>query len=69
MMTNARVELELSSIKIDTATIKNIIKEFAEKYNFIHETDIEIIENSVFNVEKYNKIHNKPFIIINEYKY
>lgn len=40
----------------------NIIKEFAEKYNFIQEIDIQIIETSDFNIQNYRKIDNKPFI-------
>ena len=46
----------------------NIMKEFAEKYNFIQEADIEKIEASEFNREKYFEIDNKLFISLNERK-
>lgn len=42
--------------------IQTIIKEFAEKYNFIQEIDIRIIETSDFNIQNYRKIDKKPFI-------
>jgi hypothetical protein len=48
--------------------LKNILKEFAEKYNFIQEIDILMVETSDFNRQKYLQIDNKPFISINEYK-
>ena len=51
----------------DIVNIKNIMKEFAEKYSFIQETDIENIESTDFNRENYLKIDNKPFISLNEY--
>ena len=52
---------------IDIETIKNIIKEFAEKYNFIQQLDVETLENSVFNRENYLKMNNKKFICIDTY--
>jgi hypothetical protein len=52
---------------IDIEIIKNVIKEFAEKYNFIQEIDIIMVENSDFNKKNYIKINNKNFISINEY--
>ena len=45
-------------------TIKNIIKEFAEKYNFIQEKDIERVETSDFNRQNYLELDNKSFISI-----
>jgi hypothetical protein len=45
----------------DIENIKNCIKEFAEKYNFLQEIDIERVENSEFNREDYVKMHNKNF--------
>jgi hypothetical protein len=53
---------------IDSEIIKNVIKEFAEKYNFIQEIDIIMLENSDFNKKNYSKMNNKNFISINEYK-
>ena len=50
---------------MDIETIKNCIKEFAEKYNFVQEIDIERVENSEFNRQDYLKMHNKNFICIN----
>jgi hypothetical protein len=50
---------------MDIENIKNCIKEFAEKYNFLQEIDIERVENSEFNREDYVKMHNKNFICIN----
>jgi hypothetical protein len=52
---------------IDIETIKNIIKEFAEKYNFIQQLDIESVENSLFKREDYVKMNNKKFICIDTY--
>lgn len=52
---------------IDIETIKNIVKEFAEKYNFIQQIDIESVENSVFKREDYLKMNNKKFICINQF--
>jgi hypothetical protein len=52
---------------IDIETIKDIITEFAEKYNFIQQKDIEKVETSDFNRENYLKIDDKIFIVINEY--
>ena len=52
---------------IDIETIQNIIKEFAEKYSFIQEIDIEKVETSDFNRENYIKIDNKNFISLNKY--
>lgn len=47
--------------------IQNIIKEFAEKYNFVQEMDIEKIENSEFKWINYKNLDYKPFIILNIY--
>jgi hypothetical protein len=52
---------------IDIEIIKNVIREFVEKYNFIQEIDIIMVENSDFNKKNYIKINNKNFISINEY--
>jgi len=52
---------------IDIETIQNIIKEFAEKYNFIQEIDIEKVETSDFNRENYIKMDDKNFICISKY--
>jgi hypothetical protein len=52
---------------IDMEIIKNVIKVFAEKYNFIQEIDIIMVENSDFNKKNYSKMNNKNFISINEY--
>jgi hypothetical protein len=52
---------------LDIETIKNILKEFAEKYNFIQQKDIEKLETEDFNRKNYRKIDNKTFISINEY--
>jgi len=52
---------------IDIETIKNIVKEFAEKYNFKQQIDIETVENSVFKRVDYFKMDNKKFICINQF--
>ena len=52
---------------IDIEIIKNIVKVFAEKYNFIQEIDIIMVENSDFNKKNYSKMNNKNFISINEH--
>jgi len=54
---------------IQLSIIQNIIKEFAEKYNFIQEKYIQTIESSDFNRQNYLKINNKPFISLQIYKY
>ena len=46
---------------------ETIVKEFAEKYNFIQEKDITKIETSEFCKQDYLKIDQKPFITINKY--
>jgi hypothetical protein len=48
--------------------IQNIIKEFAEKYNFIQEKDIDRVETSDFNRQNYFELDNKPFISIINFK-
>jgi hypothetical protein len=54
---------------IDIEIIKNIIKEFAEKYSFIQQIDIETVEeNLVFKREDYIKMNNKKFICIDTYR-
>jgi hypothetical protein len=52
---------------LDIETIKNILKEFAEKYNFIQQKDIEKLETEDFNRQNYRKIDNKPFICMNQF--
>lgn len=52
---------------LDIENIQNIIKEFAEKYCFLQEIDIEKIETADFNRENYIKIDDKNFIYINKY--
>jgi hypothetical protein len=52
---------------MDIETIQSIIKEFAEKYNFLQEIDIEKIETSIFNRQDYYNIDGKKFISINKY--
>jgi len=47
--------------------ITQIVKEFAEKYDFIQQKDIETVENSDFNRKNYLKIDNKKFISIDKY--
>ena len=49
-------------------TIKFAIKEFAEKYNFIQQIDIEKVETEEdFNIQNYLKLDNKTFISMNKY--
>ena len=43
-------------------TENKIIDYFVTKYNFIQQKDIELIENSEFDIRNYNKMHGKPFI-------
>lgn len=52
---------------IDIETIKFMMKEFAEKYNFIQQKDIEKLETEDFNRQNYHKIDNKFFICMNKY--
>jgi len=52
---------------IDIETIKDIIKDFAEKYNFIQQKDIEKVETSDFNRQNYLKISDKIFILMYRY--
>ena len=52
---------------MDIETIQSTIKEFAEKYNFLQEIDIEKVETSVFNRQNYRNIDGKNFISINKY--
>ena len=55
-------------IMIDIETMKFVMKEFAEKYNFIQQIDIEKVETEEdFNIQNYLKLDNKTFISINEY--
>jgi len=54
---------------IDINRVKIIIKEFAEKYNFLQDKDIEIVENSEpFDRRNYLKIHGKTAVSIKEYQ-
>jgi hypothetical protein len=54
---------------IDINDLKIIIKEFAEKYNFLQDEDIEMVENSEpFDRKKYLKIHGKICVSIKEYQ-
>jgi hypothetical protein len=52
---------------LDIETIKNTIKEFAEKYNFVQQIDIEQVETEDFNRQNYLKIHDKKFVSIDKY--
>ena len=52
---------------LEIETIKFAMKEFAEKYNFIQQIDIENVETDDFNRQNYLKIDNKPIISINKY--
>lgn len=47
---------------ISNDDVKRIIVEFSEKYNFIQQADIEIIESSDFNENNYNLINKKLFV-------
>lgn len=51
---------------MDIETIKNTVKEFAEKYSFIQQIDIDNV-CSVFNKEKWLEMNGKKYISINEY--
>ena len=42
--------------------VKKVIIEFSEKYNFIQQEDIEMIETSDFNENNYNLINGKLFV-------
>ena len=42
--------------------IFSVITDFANKYDFIQQKDIEYIENLDFDVRNYNKINGKPFV-------
>jgi hypothetical protein len=45
-----------------TEEVISIIENFAEKYNFIQEIDIE---NYIFDIEKFKALDGKNFIIVN----
>ena len=47
--------------------IEKIIKEFAETYDFLQQMDIEMVENTDFDLKNYLKINNKKFICIDTY--
>lgn len=47
--------------------LDKIIKEFAETYGFLQQKDIDMVEYSDFQREKYLKINNKKFISIDKY--
>ena len=51
---------------LDIYSVKSIINDFSEKYNFIGQKDIEWIENSKFDIKNYNKIRCKKFVSIYE---
>jgi len=53
-------------IMLDIYSVKSIINDFSEKYNFIGQKDIEWIENSKFDIKNYNKIRGKKFVSIYE---
>ena len=54
---------------MDINRVKIIIKEFAEKYNFLQDKDIKMVEYSEpFVRENYLKIHGKLFVSINIYQ-
>ena len=46
--------------------IDKIIKEFAEKYGFIQQIDIERVEQLDFDPKNYNNINNKKFICLKD---
>ena len=46
--------------------IKKIIQEFAEKYNFIQQKDIDYVEKSIFNRQDYLPLDNKTYISIHK---
>ena len=52
---------------MDNETIQSTINEFAEKYHYLQEIDIEKVETSVFNRQDYYNIDGKNFISINKY--
>lgn len=53
-------------IMLDIYSVKSIINDFSEKYNFIGQKDIEWIEKSKFDIKNYNKIRGKKFVSIYE---
>ena len=56
---------------MDIEMTQNIIKEFAEKYNFIQQIDIEMVEKLTdFNeyIKSCNKMHGKKYVIIYEWQ-
>lgn len=53
-------------IMIDIETLKNTIKEFAEKYDFIQQIDIEKVL-TVFDRQDCLKMNYKKFISINQH--
>lgn len=48
--------------------VKTMVKEFAEKHDFLQRFDIENIENTIpFDIKKYYSINCKKFIFIDEH--
>lgn len=55
---------------INIDDVKNTIQEFAYKYNFVQQIDIENIENSIsFNKKDYFNIDHKNFVSLYINKY
>jgi hypothetical protein len=52
---------------MDILTIKNRMKDFCLKYDFLDKLLIQNIENATFNEDSYNNIDGKKFISIDEY--
>ena len=52
---------------MDIHLVKNIIQDFAVKYNFIQNKDIILIENSDFDVKNYNNLFGKKFVSLSNY--
>lgn len=51
---------------IDIEIIQNIIKDFAEKYDFVQQINIDNVVK-VFNIQDCLKMNYKKFISINQY--
>lgn len=53
---------------LDIVVIKNMIQEFALKYHFMQQSDVDNIENAaVFDCRNYDKIHGRPIVLVHEY--
>lgn len=57
-------------MSVNDEEIKTMVKDLAEKYNLVQQTDIDKVENAVYsreNVKNYLKLDGRKFILIDKY--